>query len=1087
MNKKILYISTLATTGIMALTSLAGTVNAATSLGSYRELVKGISSDRVAPYILKDNKDRLTIADIAKEYNVASFNGIKGYNGNTVVKTGDTFVADQEDYEVIVYGDVAEKDTNGIKADGRVDSNDANVMLKLAVAKDKSTLVNNTNLEAADIVNDGVVDSKDANLALLFAVGKGSIDVKLTPEANDSNYTLELKSKYANNVNKANVPVDVKIAKPLSKTEKVVLRVLDSKGNVAVAGKEVEIPADMVKKSETVSLAGKEDGTYTIQLVDKTTEKEVLAKATVVLNTVEPASAKVSTNRESWDSAKMSLTNKGESDITKVYYVVQNTTDNTKPTFDKEDTKKFDKGTTKSVQATNSKVTNEIVSTELAKGATYKVYYVLENSYGSMSDVLDTDILIDTITESQKAVDAAKITVPDLSKTTSFTWEAPEGATVSGYTVVVYKDGKIINEKAAATAEYDLATEDLAKGAGKYKIEVITKGANLKDSTATMSKEVEVKELAAVTDIKFEIDQLGASILSWKDSNKKEDVKKYEVKVYEYDDTEKDYSKTVKAGAVTTEDITDTKTTLTIDPNKAYKAVVKVIKKTTGNDVVDSKATEMEGFYKIDPTGKVTKVDVTDNTITLTITDDITIKGEKITQYDAKVYTVQTTNTELPRHAEQKGITTKYEDGKLTISGLNPNTQYAYKLLANANGTKGESVIVEKNENNNNIVTLKKAPTIEGKTKIDDVKNATANTVYYEGTTLKVGTAEAIDVSANYSEEFANSLAVIDSLRVGDTITISGDTVELTLTDASTAAGEAIDFAKTVKGKTVIVKGKVFGYELSIDSDSAAKELRLSGNRARYELGEVHAEKITLDSGVVASGKNTYTVLAGKTATVNGVEVKADKDTEIASEVKNNVKLLNVTVRKDETNGLTFTNTIAENVPETEAKITFVADIASIQLGNITIKTTGGKVTVGQQNVDVRGALNVEVNSGEVDISDSSLTGNKTVSVSQEEGKDKAVITANTKIAAPFAIPAGTEIKEYTAKELAEKFPTATVAQRELIAEYMKQFNLNGKGAKLYAKGTDLTSSTKADIAENDKSVMIVFEKATTTTIGGLK
>ena len=110
MNKKIKYISTLATTGIMALTSLAGTVNAATSLGAYRDLVKGIDSDKVAPYVLKDRNDRLTIADIAKEYNVASFNGVKGYSGSTVVKTGDTFVADQETYEVIVYGDLTSKD-----------------------------------------------------------------------------------------------------------------------------------------------------------------------------------------------------------------------------------------------------------------------------------------------------------------------------------------------------------------------------------------------------------------------------------------------------------------------------------------------------------------------------------------------------------------------------------------------------------------------------------------------------------------------------------------------------------------------------------------------------------------------------------------------------------------------------------------------------------------------------------------------------------------------------------------------------------------------------------------------------------------
>ena len=226
MNKKIKYISTLATTGIMALTSLAGTVNAATSLGSYRNLVQGIDSDKVAPYILNDRNDRLTIADIAKEYNIASFNGVKGYSGSTVVKTGDIFVADQETYEVIVYGDIASKDGKTV-SDGKVDSKDANLMLKLAVANDKSKLANNVNLEAADIVNDGKVTSADANLALKFAVGKGSIDVELTPETTDSNYTLELKSKYANNQNLDNVPVDIRIAKALSEKATLTLRVLE--------------------------------------------------------------------------------------------------------------------------------------------------------------------------------------------------------------------------------------------------------------------------------------------------------------------------------------------------------------------------------------------------------------------------------------------------------------------------------------------------------------------------------------------------------------------------------------------------------------------------------------------------------------------------------------------------------------------------------------------------------------------------------------------------------------------------------------------------------------------------------------------
>ncbi len=1072
MNKKIKYISTLATTGIMALTSLAGTVNAATSLGAYRDLVKGIDSDKVAPYVLKDRNDRLTIADIAKEYNIASFNGVKGYSGSTVVKTGDTFIADQETYEVIVYGDLTSKDGK-TTADGKVDSRDANLMLKLAVANDKSKLVDNVNLEAADIVNDGKVTSADANLALKFAVGKGSMNITLTPEVNASNYTLELKNKYANNQNQASIPVDIKIAKALNADGTLIMRVLDAKGNKALADSNVTIPANMVKTSTTINLTGKEDGKYTIQLVekDKKDKETVVAKAIVELNTVSPAAAKVSTERTAWNSAKMSLTNKGESNITKVYYVVQNTTDAVAPTFDAKKAT-FSKGTTKSASVANSKLTDEIVSNELAKNATYKVYYVLENSYGSISkneggDIVigETDILSDAIINRQIAVDATKIVLPELAKSkTKFTWEAAKDA--NGYIVTVYKDGKIIDEKTVNTAEYDIV--DNLNGAGKYTIEIVATGSNVKNSTSVMSKEVEVKELAAVTDITFEVNQLGANILSWKDSNQKEDVAEYTVEVYEYDETAKDYKQTAKADATDGSKITATNVTLNLDDNKTYKAVVTVIKKSAGSDILNSKEAELEGFYRIKPSVSGEKIDV--NSITLNL-GDITIKGEKVTNFEAKVYTVQTTNPEAAKYVEQKGITTKYEDGKLIISGLKADTQYAYKIVADAKGVKGESTYIEAGSK-----TLKQAPAIKGKTVVKDVKDAKAGTVYLDGTTLKVDGAEAITLDATYSEKFVDSVAVIAKLRAGDVITIDDNTVELTLTNASTTT--AIEFEDTVKGKTVIVNGKVFGYEISIAEGSEARELRLAGNGAKYDLTAAKADKVTLDGGVVVSGANTYTVLAGKTVTINGVKVTTAKETEIKSQVNTGVKELEVTV-KQETNDLTFENVIAQNVTETEAKITFVgkSDLTDKQLGDITIKTTGGKVTVAKQNVNVSGALNVEVNSGEVDISDPALTGTKTVNVSNKDDKTKATVTVNTKMAAPVVILAGTEIKEYTAKDFETAFTTATNAEKELINQYMKAFNLNGKNATI-----------KTEIAKGATLVTIEFAEATaTTTIGGLK
>ena len=134
-------------------------------------------------------------------------------------------------------------------------------------------------------------------------------------------------------------------------------------------------------------------------------------------------------------------------------------------------------------------------------------------------------------------------------------------------------------------------------------------------------------------------------------------------------------------------------------------------------------------------------------------------------------------------------------------------------------------------------------------------------------------------------------------------------------------------------------------------------------------------------------------------------------------------------------------------------------------------------MTVAKENVNVSGALNVEVNSGEVDISDPALTGTKTVNVSNKDDKTKATITVNTKMAAPVIIPAGTEIKEYTAKDFETDFTSATTAEKELINQYMKAFNLNGKNATI-----------KAEVAKGGTLVTIEFAEATTTTtIGGLK
>ena len=134
------------------------------------------------------------------------------------------------------------------------------------------------------------------------------------------------------------------------------------------------------------------------------------------------------------------------------------------------------------------------------------------------------------------------------------------------------------------------------------------------------------------------------------------------------------------------------------------------------------------------------------------------------------------------------------------------------------------------------------------------------------------------------------------------------------------------------------------------------------------------------------------------------------------------------------------------------------------QLGTITIKTTGGKITVEQQNVNVSSELNVEVNSGEVVIQNEAFTGDKNITVTnKEEGTTTINAIANTK--APISMTS-VELKEYTDEEFEKAFPGITNPEEiAKIKEYINSFGINGKGAKI-------------TVNKDDDKVKIVFSKA---------
>ena len=119
--------------------------------------------------------------------------------------------------------------------------------------------------------------------------------------------------------------------------------------------------------------------------------------------------------------------------------------------------------------------------------------------------------------------------------------------------------------------------------------------------------------------------------------------------------------------------------------------------------------------------------------------------------------------------------------------------------------------------------------------------------------------------------------------------------------------------------------------------------------------------------------------------------------------------------------------------------------------------------------------MKVEVTNGTATVTDPSLTGNKEVTISADEGKTSTVL-AVTKTKAPKVLAGKTvELKDYTDDELREEY--GIDKQEDVIAarEYINSFGLNGKGVTVTV-GSDLTSVT-----------IVLTEEAKDLTIGNLK
>ncbi len=1061
MNKKFKIVSSIALAGMLLTGSLGmNKVNAADTtdyktnpVAVYRKLVEGRT---VVPFVLANADDEVTVKDLVESDlftgKVSTVNGSAIPSLETVLHTGDRFTTtDGETHTIIVYGDV--------DRDGMITAVDALTVQKNIV---NAADFDEVQKEAADVVNDETIDIVDALQIRKYAAGIGdfgnSVIDKLPPAeevVEESNYTLSLKdASYINNQNYNDVKLSVSLKETLDEAKDLKLEIVDKNGEKVE--KDVTIPAhtDFVEdltENKVIDLSTLADGTITVNLLDG---DDIVGTVSVEKNTVAPAAAKVTTKRTSTRQATLSLESMGTSDVTKVRYIVKGINEEA-PTEVSD--------LTSSIDVQNNKLTDAVIADNLATNTAYKVYYVVENQYGSQStgEIKEAVIAKDgTDVKAEKALD--KVTAPDLTKgETSFSWEAKEAGKT--YVATLYKDGVAVAEK---TTDADATSVDFADNMteeGKYKVAVVVKGesdGSSTDSPATESSEVTVTKLDAVQDLKFENSEDGKVVLSWNTSYSKDDFASYEIKIYTVNEKGelKDSGISVDGSNVDENDNLVKKVEVNLVPNTIYVAKVKLNANAGQTAVLSSDEATSDEFYIVAAPNMDTATKGA-TSVTFTI-NPINIANKNVT-YKVKVYDVNVNNdyTEARYTLKDTRDVTLDKDNKITIDGLTSLNTYAFKLVAVVDGNEVES------EYSDEIRTL---PEIKNLTVTEDATKAVKDSgkVYSNGSSLVIN-------GETYSDtELAKAADMIYALKEGDVVTVDDKFTTISVKLEGNASVQSVserDFSDCdLTDTTVEIESNQYAKTIKGDFN----KLVLKGDGAIYTVDDVNGidgedPTIVVADGVEVVGDKTYDVEANAEATINDVKITTTEDVTIAADGTD----LYVTANEVD-NDLTFYNDTGDAV-----NIIFVGspDNTSEQKGKITIETKGGSVSVTSVNVNVNAEMKVEVTNGTATITDPSLTGDKTVTVSADKDKTSTVVAvANTK--APVDMP-DIELKDYTDKEIEDLFPAIKDNQEKVLAvrEYINSFGINGKGAKI-------------TVSENSDKVTITLPGAAQgVTIGNLK
>lgn len=1028
MNKKLKIVSSIALAGMLVTSSFGvGKVFADSTsdyitnpVGIYNKLVQGKS---VVPYVLANKDDKLTVKDVTDsdlfKGNVSTVDGTAVTDQTKLVGTGDVIkTTDGKEYTVVLYGDVDDNGTvTGMDALRILDASAGNVTLT------------DVEREASDVENDGNLNSLDALAVQEFVVGLNDSVINKLPEAEeeviDSNYTFSIKdAQYVNSENESAIILKVDLDEVLTEDTKFSLIFSGNKDGepYEITDKTITIEKNLVSKEKKnpIDLSSFDDGIITLTMKELDEEGNVIDNVVgqykMEKNTVLPKATNVNTNRTGTRTATLSLEKCGESGITTVKYVVKGLND-AEPALEE---------LTNTISASNGKVSNVQIADYLETKTAYKVYYVLENEYGSQSEVKSVVIASDD--NSVKAEEALKeVVAPVLSETTAaeFTWNAEASKT---YIATLYKDGEALEVKEVTEGKVDFTTE--MKENGTYKVSVVVKGSYQGTSTnspATESEEVTVSTLASVTDVKIEnVDNVIE--LSWNNPNGKEEFKEYSISLYSIND--KGEEVLVADGIACENDKNKVDITSEIDVNTIYVAKVNVVALDGQMEKLSPEKVTSNQFYLVEAPMMDSAVRGTES-ITFEI-EPITIANKDV-QYKVEVYDVDTTwnnDYDRPKYTLKttKNVTVNNEN-KITIDGLNSLDTYAFKLVAVVDGNEVKSAYSDEIQtlpeiNNITVGTVEEASE-ENSSKIA----AEGNIIYINGNEFNVNEITELQPAYNVLSN--------NNVRPGDVVSISenASNVEIVL------SGAADETARSFTGldkSTVVLENNNFNKTIS----GTFKSLTLKGEKTLYDVSGVTADEIILSDGVEVTGNKAYTVERGAEVTINKVIITTSNEMELSA----NGKDLDVTVSGGSSNNVVF-----ENSTDGDAVIEFVGDdtFTAEQAGTITIKSEGGKVTVDSTNVNVSADIKVEVNKGTVNIQNPALTGDKEVSVSADKN-NKVTIEAVSKTDAPEALVGETfELKEYTDEEIKDKFGVQDQDVVIAIDEYISSFGLNDKGATM--------------------------------------